>query len=244
MSPFSIIIPSKNVSNLTQCIGAIRLRGETARIIIVDDGLLDDERLVTIENSPLADLQPPVTMIPGVKPFVFARNVNLGIKAAGTDDVVIMNDDALLETELGLSRLAHDAAHNPEYGVIAASVDSCGTPNQMHCSVKTGLRVEKVMLAFICVFIPRRILDELGLLDDRFAVNAGGDGRRGYGCEDDDFSWRVREAGYLLGVENDVFVTHTQLPSTFRSDREHPADVKIHEALFEKKWGRHPRCPK
>ena len=244
MNPFSVVIPSKNVSNLVQCIGALRLRGETCRIIIVDDGLLADERLQTIENSPLADLQLPVVMIPGVKPFVFARNVNLGIKQAGTDDVVIMNDDALLETEYGLTRLAHDAAHNPEYGVIAASVDNCGTPNQNHCSVKTGLRVEKVMLAFICVFIPRRIFDDLGTLDERFCINAGGEGPRGYGCEDDDFCWRVREAGYLLGVENDVFVSHTQLPSTFRNDPAHRADVNIHEAVFQQKWGRHPRCPK
>jgi GT2 family glycosyltransferase len=239
---FSIIIPSRNIDNLIPCVAAIRAAGETARIIVAWDGdstdwARDDNRF----RGLLADGN--LQTIEGVQPFVFARNVNIGIQQAGTDDVVIMNDDALLETPQGLTELALDASQHPEYGVIAASVDSCGTPNQNHCSAKNGLREERVMLAFICVYIPRHVLTVIGLLDEAFAVNAGGAGPRGYGCEDDDFCWRARAAGYKLGVENDVFVSHTKLPSTFRADPEHPADVKIHERLFEQKWGRHPRRP-
>ena len=39
----------------------------------------------------------PAVALEGVKPFIFARNCNLGIRAAGSDDVVLLNDDALLE---------------------------------------------------------------------------------------------------------------------------------------------------
>ena len=36
---YSIIIPSKNVTNLAACIGALRAAGEMARVIVVDDGV-------------------------------------------------------------------------------------------------------------------------------------------------------------------------------------------------------------
>ena len=39
-----------------------------------------------------------------MKPFVFARNVNLGIEAAGDADVILMNDDATqLRTPYGFT---------------------------------------------------------------------------------------------------------------------------------------------
>lgn len=237
---YSVVIPSKNIANLAACVGRLREMGETAaRVIVVGDELACTvaEYFAVFRKLGACDF------VEGEVPFIFARNVNIGIRAAGVDDIVCMNDDALLETPNGLARLSQDAAEHPEYGVIAASVDSCGTLNQIHCSVKSGIRDEKVMLAFICVYIPRRTIDQIGLLDERFGVNAGGPGKRGYGLEDDDYCWRVREAGMKLSVDNDVVVNHTTLPSTFRHDKAHPADVFAHEALFEKKWGKHPRRP-
>jgi hypothetical protein len=223
------------------CLCYLRTAGETCREVVVDD---TDSGLPPIAG---------VERVYGVKPFVFSRNVNLGIQAAGDDDVVILNDDALLETPRGLARLARDAAKHPEYGVIAASCDSCGTPSQVHCDaryvpdgaggyhVEPMLHDESTMLAFICVYIPRWVIDKIGLLDERFGVNAGGPGPRGYGCDDDDYCWRVRGAGLKLAVENDVVVNHTRLKSTFRADPEHPADVRLHEKVFEDKWGVSPR---
>ena len=231
---YSIVIPSKNISNLRQCVERIRLMGERDRIIVVWDG--GDSELDMLPSDFRA------SFVMGEKPFVFARNVNIGIRAAVNDDIVIMNDDALLETHSGLMRLAYDSYNNRQFGVIAASVDKCGTQNQIH-DIRPGLREESVMLAFICVYIRREVIRQIGLLDERFGVNAGGPGARGYGLEDDDYCWRVREAGLKLGVQNDVVVNHTTLPSTFRDDKEHPANVFLHEALFEKKWGRHPRKP-
>ena len=236
---YSIVIPSKNIDNLTKCVGRLREMGETAPVIVIADGIEG-----TMQDGILfAELFGPVSAEDGIDPFIFSRNVNLGIRVALSDDVVIMNDDALLETPNGLARLSQDAAEHPEYGVIAASVDNCGTLNQIHSLNMSGLRDEKVMLAFICVYIPRTTIDRCGLLDERFGINAGGPGARGYGLEDDDYCWRVRMAGLKLGVQNDVRVNHTTLPSTFRHDPEHPANVFLHEALFEKKWGKHPRKP-
>lgn len=235
---YSVIIPSRNIGNLTACVSAIRKAGEDCPIIVIDDGVEWPWDEVPREWGNVAAYM-------GTSPFIFARAVNEGIAIASNSDIVVCNDDALLQTRNGLAQLAEDAAKHPYYGVIAASVDQCGTREQVHDSnpLRAGLRVAPVMVAFICVYIPRRVIDQVGLLDERFAVNAGGPGSRGYGLEDDDYCWRVREAEMKLAVNNDVIVNHSTLPSTFRGDKEHPADVFAHEALFEKKWGKHPRRP-
>ena len=234
MNPFSIVIPSKRLSNLKACSGALRGQGETSRIIVIED---------SPEVADAAGAGLVVEIIPGVRPFIFSRNCNLGLLAAGSDDVILMNDDAILESPRGLSALQEQQYANPSFGIVGASVNYCGTVEQLQDKVHPGLRELKVMLAFICVFIPRSTITQIGLLDERFGVNAGGEGRRGYGCDDDDYSWRVRAAGMKLGVYDGCFVNHTCLPSTFRDDSAHPADVLIHERVFQEKWGRHPRNP-
>jgi GT2 family glycosyltransferase len=98
-------------------------------------------------------------------------------------------------------------------------------------------------VAFVCTFIPRSTLDRFGLLDERFGVNADGTGPRGYGCDDDDMCWRVREGGLKLGIYDGCFVDHGTLKSTFRGDPARPADVVAHEKVFAEKWGRSPRNP-
>ena len=133
---------------------------------------------------------------------------------------------------------------NQEYGLIASSVDHCGTPEQIRLN-DSGLRELPVMAVFICVFLPRSTIDRLGMMDERFGVNAGGPGVRGYGCCDAAFSWKVRSAGLKLGVSDDCYVDHTTLTSTFRHRDPEPGapkqyDVRIHERLFQKIHGRHP----
>ena len=39
---YSIIIPSRNIANLTKCVSTLRGMGETCRVIVVDDGIEGD----------------------------------------------------------------------------------------------------------------------------------------------------------------------------------------------------------
>ena len=82
---FSVVIPSARAQNLIPCVRAILDREPDLppdRIIVVDDGARADAE---------AHL-PPVRWVTGIKPFVFARNANLGIRTAATD-VILLNDD-------------------------------------------------------------------------------------------------------------------------------------------------------
>src|ERR1700678_1206134 len=98
---FSIIIPSKSRLNLLACVECIRDAHETARIIVIDDFADRDEARFLREEGPEHVRQ--CTWVNGITPFVFARNINRGIRAAGDDDVILLNDDALLSSHLGFS---------------------------------------------------------------------------------------------------------------------------------------------
>lgn len=218
----SVIIPSRKSENLCACLSALVQSWLPApfRVIVVDDGLAE----IPVCRAPGFD----VRVIPGVKPFVFARNCNLGIRAAGDDDVILLNDDALLTTPHGFSRLIEVGQAHPEYGVIAAASNMVGNVNQRPRGI--GLRGEARSVNFVCVWIPRRTLKAVGLLDEIFTT---------YGFEDDDYCLRVRKAGLKLGIYDGCVMEHddkkTGLKSTFRGDG-HPGLTEGCK-IFIQKWG-------
>ena len=209
---YSVVIPSRKDANLERAIDAIRMAGETCRIIAVDDGL---------EGKPFG-----AELVAGRKPFIFARNCNLGIGSAYPDDVVLLNDDALLETPGGFGRLSGIARANPDYGVIAAACAYTGNPGE---APRPGgnLREEPRMVCFTCVYIRRAVLRVVGPLDERFAA---------YGFEDDDYCLRARRAGLRIGVFDGCVVEHLARGSTFARGQ----DLAPGRALFVEKWGSYP----
>ena len=93
---YSIVIPSRNLPNLEACIQRLREQNEMGRVIVVWDGdSIPDISTFKMWREGSGEI------ILGVKPFCFARNANIGINAAGRDDVVLLNDDCLLETPRG-----------------------------------------------------------------------------------------------------------------------------------------------
>jgi GT2 family glycosyltransferase len=215
---FSVVMPSKSASNLAPCIRAIRDAGETCRVIVVDDGV--DFAKLCFQGLG------PYQVVSGVKPFCFARNVNLGIRAAGTDDVILLNDDALLKTRYGFTSLERLSLQE-DLGLIAASCDTVGNQNQFR-QPGSRLREEKRMVCFVCVCIPRATIDEVGLLDERFT---------GYGMDDDDYCLRVRNAGLKIGIFDGCFVDHASLKSSFRAGPLNGGDFRPNMRRFIEKWG-------
>lgn len=226
---FSIIIPSRNATNLVACIRAIREAGETARIIVVDDGAWVE---ACEDHGFLMDKC--LSCEPGEKPFVFARNVNIGIRAAGDDDVILLNDDALLKSPLGFTRMAEEGTRvieRPEfrYGLLAAACNTVGNPNQFQQRNRNQIiRTEPRMACFVCVYIPRSTINAVGLLDERFVD---------YGCDDDDYCLRVRNAGLKIGIFDGCFVDHSSLKSSFRGEAGAGGNFEPNLRRFIEKWG-------
>jgi glycosyltransferase involved in cell wall biosynthesis len=217
----SVIIPSKTASNLIPCVEAVRTHEPGARIIVVDDG---------VDWASASPRVEPIFQVVGERPFVYARNCNLGIKAAGDDDVVLLNDDALLQTVGGFSVLQKAAEEHPEYGVIAAACSNVGNRNQRPQG-HYRLHDDPRMVCFVCVLIPRRTLDMVGLLDERFT---------GYGHEDDDYCYRVRRAGLKIGIHDGCYCDHGKLRSTFRGAPGAGGDLRVGRQIFIDKWGSYP----
>jgi hypothetical protein len=220
MNGLSVIIPSKTATNFIACAEAVRKHEPAAVIRMIDDGM-------DLSFLPRPDLMPCYSH-KGQKPFIFARNVNIGIRAAGQDDIVILNDDALLQTPGGFSLLQRAAAEHPEYGLIASTTNNVGNVNQFQHKGR-GLRKDPRMVCFIAVLIPRITIDLVGLLDERYCLD--------YGCEDNDYCEAVRRAGLKIGIHDGCFVDHKSLQSTFRGDPIRSLSFAQNLRLFNEKWG-------
>lgn len=199
MSDFHIVIPSALGSNLERCVSSI-LQNEPDlhpdQILVVDDGARK-----TYDTS-----LPQPTWLEGVKPFIFSRNVNIGIRAAGTD-VIVLNDDARLKTPKGFSFLSEFVHPRSDIGICSAAIDGY-VGNAEQKPIQAGFRTHHKVVAFICVYIPQIVYQVIGPLDERFTA---------YGGDDMDYCDRVLKAGLLLGIHDGCVVDHEENLSTFRS---------------------------
>jgi hypothetical protein len=211
---FTVIIPSRNIDNVVPCIQAVREHEPDCGVLVVDDGL----------NHFLGPMG--VRQIVGEKPFVFARNINNGIRAAACHNVILLNDDALLQTPGGFSVMAQAAEENPNIGIIGAACNNVGNPNQFPKGI--GLRGEDRMVCFVCVYIPRRTIERVGLLDERYTD---------YGLDDDDYCFEIRKAGLEIAIHDGCIVDHKSLPSSFRGPAGAGGDFRGNLEIFKEKWG-------
>lgn len=167
MNEYAIVIPSKTKSNLAASIGAIRKAGVKAPVIVVWDG--DDA--IDPDEEPFHMPGFNIYVIPGVKPFCFSRNVNRGIHFAAPRDVLLLNDDAKLETALGFDTLAIACQNDLEVGIGAPMVRglTCASeqrvPSDWIPEAAAGhlWRVHNHMIPFIAVYMRREVVKRLML---------------------------------------------------------------------------------
>jgi len=218
----TVVIPSRTVSNLIPCLSNI-LANENPypRVVVVDDGL-------EYPNSETRNfVRSHAHVVCGAKPFVFSRNCNIGIRVADDDDVILLNDDALLKTHSGFRFMQIVADAHPEFGVVSAASNNVGNVN-MHPKTTHDLREDPRMVCFVCVLIPRTTIRSVGELDERFVH---------YGMDDDDYCLRVRNAGLKIGIYDGCRVDHGSLVSTFRGPAGAGGNYFPNLERFKQKWG-------
>lgn len=222
VSIFHIVILSAVADNLRGCLDSILKNEPTLprnRIVVVDDGAKAD-----CEKE-----YPGITWVQGQKPFIFARNANLGIKVC-PNDVILLNDDARLETKYGFSSLAFASKSRDDIGICSAAIRGfVGNPNQKPWGIQAGLRKEPRNVAFVCVYIPKDVLIRVGLLDERFT---------GYGHEDNDYNHRVQLNNLFIMIYDGCVVEHnsTENKSTFRTNSQCQYWSEANKKIFQEKW--------
>ena len=152
----------------------------------------------------------------GKEPFVYAQAFNIGVEATGDSDIVIMGDDVTVKTPNFVEIMQKSAYEDKKRIVVPTILPHGGSP-------------------FICCYIRREILNEVGPMDDAF---------KGYGYEDTDYYTRYEALGYYTHVIKEVVVDHGTPGMTWfrRQDTENGIQVMKscaeNKRQFARKWNR------
>lgn len=210
---FSVIIPNWNgIHLLPTCLTA--LRSQTFRdfeTIVVDDASTDDSRaLIEREFS-------EVRVLALTKNVGFAAAVNVGIRAARGDVVVLLNNDTEADPNW-LAEIARVLGANPNAGMVACKLRLFDKRDHLH-SAGDFYRIDGIPgnrgvwekdegqydntdgLFGGCgaaVAYRKSMLDEIGLLDEALVAN----------LEDVDLNWRARWAGWQIAYAPRALVYH------------------------------------
>jgi GT2 family glycosyltransferase len=174
----------------------------------------------------------------------FARANNRGIMQSRGEYIVLLNNDTIV-TPGWLPRLIEYLERDPKIGMVGPVTNSAGNEQMIPASYQSleeleafarqrsithkGQSFEIEMLAMFCVIFRRRLLDEVGLLDEHFELGT---------FEDDDFCHRVKSLGYKLICAEDVFVHHFGKATMGElGDQGYLELFERNRKKFEQKWG-------
>lgn len=201
---YTIIIPSCTENNLRVCLEALKSKqpGWRDKVQVYDSDPSGGVEKVCNDYGVVRSFDI------GLRPFVFSRAVNECMEMAPDKDVIVMNDDAILQTMGGFDRLHFEANVHREFGIVSSAVlGFVGNPEQHH-KQSTSIRTAQLhTIVFICVHILREVIDKIGPMDERLIH---------YGWEDNLYCLQARAAGYKLGIYDGCIVEHGSLPSTYR----------------------------
>lgn len=168
-------------------------------IYVVDDGL--PESFKEKWNG--------VHFIPGERPFIFARNFNIGAKAIPLDrDLFFIGDDAMLLTPKGVDCLSEVAYSNSNIGMVGTSiVGAVGNFYQKFGVLTNPTSREELChrefynsaLIFIAIYLKRELINIVGDIPESLV---------GYGFEDNYYSMQMERNHYTWMIDPSVVVFH------------------------------------
>ncbi|WP_425060458.1 Ubiquinone biosynthesis O-methyltransferase, mitochondrial [Sporomusa carbonis] len=231
-----VILTYNQVEYTKKCIESIRNYTEpgTYEIIIVDNCSTDG----TINwLSGQHDLQ----VIYNEQNLGLLKGRNQGIEIASGDTVLLLNNDVIV-THGWLNNLMDCLYSNEKIGAVGALTNNCSNSQdlwvayrnmeemqefaQKHNQSTPRVWEEKLKLVGFCLLIRKEVVDQVGLFDEVFTPG---------GFEDDDYSFRIRLAGYKLMLCKNTFV-HNFGSQPFRTNE----SLKNNRDQFIAKWGFDP----
>ena len=237
----SIVTLSWNAPDFTlKALESIRQHtAEPYEVIVVDNGSSPQtlEALAGIDD-------PHVRIIYNKSNRGFSGGNNDGIAHAHGDYVILLNNDVIV-TRGWADGLVDAFRRIPGLGISAPRSNLVTGDQQLN---DAGYRDESEMQAFalerrrayaekgyitdraigFCWCISREALEQIGALDERYAIG---------NFEDDDYCMRMRAAGYLIYVCNDVFIHHFGSRSFAANNVDYSATMRTNWERFAKKWG-------
>jgi GT2 family glycosyltransferase len=174
---YSIIIPTYNhcVDLLKPCIDSIKKTTDlsSTEIIVVANGCTDGTK------EYMESLGKPFKLLYYEEKLGFTKAINEGIKQSKGEYLIFLNNDTVLNYHpVGWLNILEEPFKKYE---------KVGMTGPLLCNTnKEGLND---FLMFFCVMTNRKIIDEIGILDEMYSPG---------GLEDADFCLRLSLAGYKL----------------------------------------------
>jgi beta-1,4-mannosyl-glycoprotein beta-1,4-N-acetylglucosaminyltransferase len=181
---YSIIIPTYNHLDdlLRPCIDSIientDLTFGEVEIIVVANGCTDG----TAEYVQGLSFNYPVRLLNFEEALGYTRATNEGIKVAQGEYLILLNNDTRILNFEHLKK--SDWIRMLENPLLRDEKMGLTGPMQSYCP-----HAEDDFIIFFCCMIPKRLFNELGLLDEIFSPGFG---------EDTDFAMRAKQAGYKI----------------------------------------------
>ena len=190
--PVSILIPTWNNSNdLRECLNSI-LQHQTAEnlfhIYVINNGHKDSCNWVQNKS---------VTLIQAGDNLGWEGGLKLGLKHSKSPYVLFLNDDTFVpfsSSEWLYKMLQH--FRDEKVGAVGPSSNVVMGCQNIWANIPYVRVYPKYLIGF-CMLLKRSILDEVGSVDDTLP---GGD--------DLDLSIRLRDKGYKLVADRNVFIYH------------------------------------
>jgi GT2 family glycosyltransferase len=239
----SIVMLSWNAPQFTK-LALESIRTHTSgdyEVIIVDNGSNDEtvQWLRTLRD---------VRVIYNASNRGYAGGNNQAMAAANGEYVVLLNNDVIV-TQGWLDDLLDAFNRIPALGVSAprsnkiagdqivldATYNSIEEMHRYAAERRRRYRRHGYMTdraIGLCLCIDRRVIEEIGGIDERFGVG---------NFEDDDFCLRVRAAGYNIHVCDDVFIHHFGSQTFAANKIDWTATMRQNWEKFAAKWGLPPK---
>ncbi|MEN6306514.1 MAG: glycosyltransferase [Anaerohalosphaeraceae bacterium] len=237
-----VILTYNNLEFTRHCLESIERNTfyPNYEVIIVDNASQDDTADYV---SDYISGRPNYTLICNPENLGFSAGNNVGIRKAGGEYIVLLNNDTYVSPGW-LQNLIWPMMRDKTIGLAGPVTNNIGNEARINIAYRDMremesesfkyiqnhrgqlLRLETV--AFFCVAIARRIIDEVGELDERF--------KTGF-FEDDDYCRRVRLAGYHIVVVEDSFVHHHLSASFNQLGDQREKIFQENRKIYEEKWG-------
>lgn len=236
MNATSIIIPSYNGRHLLMdCIYSIRKHtAPPYEIIVVDNGSGDGTADYCRQE------QITFVSLPENRGFPYACNV--GLKVASGDNLLLLNNDTIVSVNW-LSNMLHCLRSKEDIGIVGPLTNYASGKQQIHMLSNFDDMAQQLnrpdsnkwqtaqRLVGLCFLFKRELMEQIGLLDERFSPGH---------YEDDDYCYRARLAGFRLMIAGDVFIYHHGSASFGQKDDLKQLIAANHQKFIEK-WSVDPK---
>jgi len=205
-----IVVNWNGWRDTSACLSSLQyLNYDNFRVVVVDNGSTDDS------CARLRDAFPRVEVIETGKNLGFAGGCNVGIRRAmddGAEFAWLLNNDTTVDPD-ALNALVDKAVSGVDIGAVGSAIYTANDPERLeawgggHINFCLGrsrhfvvpVADEKVQfITGASLLLPRKAIETVGELDEGFFMY----------WEDADYCFRLRSAGWRLGVAGQSKIWH------------------------------------